>query len=293
MIPTRPLRVPTPADVRYAYGRCSRAIAPATVIDFMATIGPVVGDPFIVRTIAVAVVDISGMKPPERKIKYLDNLLSDINFPPEVAREINRIVDRIKPPPDFANLADRLVPPMSNLTGAILEPPFPVLEEARRQVVTSPVSRQAYDESVTAFQNLRDDLVRHISYGLVIHSVAPDPTRGELIDNAIERIPERLALLDLAAGIFGMTLHHPETWPKQQDTPLQLVATLNAAKARDTAVQKYVDDGNTITPARNLRAIVDDLVIDHCQRAISSGSRDLRTFAFWQQVMHNSPDVTV
>jgi hypothetical protein len=259
----------------------------------MATIGPVVGDPFIVRTIAVAVVDISGMKPPERKIKYLDNLLSDINFPPEVAREINRIVDRIKPPPDFANLADRLVPPMSNLTGAILEPPFPVLEEARRQVVTSPVSRQAYDESVTAFQNLRDDLVRHISYGLVIHSVAPDPTRGELIDNAIERIPERLALLDLAAGIFGMTLHHPETWPKQQDTPLQLVATLNAAKARDTAVQKYVDDGNTITPARNLRAIVDDLVIDHCQRAISSGSRDLRTFAFWQQVMHNSPDVTV
>ena len=288
MIPTRPLRGPTRNNVLQAYGSVTYADAPDALVDFMATIGPTIGDPFIVRTIAVAVADICGMQPPERKIEHLDRLLGDVNFPPEVAREINRVTDRVVVPSEFVDLAAKLVPPMHNLTGAVLEPPFPVPEGARLQVETSSTARLVYDEIITSFQSLHDDLVRHISYGLLIYSVAPSPTREEVAQNASERIPERLALLDLAAGVCGMTLHHPETWPEGTNR-MQLMTMLNEAKARDAAVQEYLDSGETITPVRNLMAIIDDLVIDYCQRAIRTRNRDLMPVAFWRQVLKNGP----
>lgn len=288
MMPSRPLRGPTPNDILRAFSHCSYAVAPNAIIDFMATIGPEVGDPFIVRTIAVAVVDISGMKPPARKVKHLDNLLDDVNFPPDVAREINRVIDLIHLPSDLRDLADRLVPPLHNLAGAVLEPPFPVSDQARDQVANSPVSQKVYDEVMASFHTRREDFVTHVGYGLLLHTVAPEPTRRKGVENSIERIPEHIALMDLAAGICGMTLHHPETWWGRK-TRMELVTMYNHARARDTAVQEVVDSGETITPVRNLTAIIDDLVIDYCQRTMKADDQDLRPLPFWHQVLSNTP----
>ena len=291
MVKNRPLWLPTEAGIANAYRSCSRWITPAVMLDFMATIGPIVGDPFIVRTIAVTIVNISSMNPPVRKIRHLDMLLSDVNFPPEVSRAINSTLDRIIPPPDFVNLAERIITPMNNLTGALLEPPFPVPEGATERVMTDPVSRLAYDEAMTAFGNLRERFVRHVSYGLVMHTVAPDPTRDEIVTNAQEGIREHLAVMDMAAMMFGMILHHPDTWDETAVDPLRAVTLLNECKARDNTVQAYIDDGNTISQARKVLAMIDDLLIDHCERLVSSPDNDLSALPFWVRVRDNAPYV--
>lgn len=288
MTPARPLRVPTPDNFLYAFSRCSYSVAPDPIINFMATIGPEIGDPFIVRTIAVAVVDISGMKPPERKVKHLDKLLDEINFPPEVAREINRVIDLIELPPRLRDLADWLVPPLHNLAGAVLEPPFPVSDEARDQVANSPISQKVYEEVMASFHNRREEFVTHVGYGLLLHTVAPEPTRQKGVQNSIEHIPEHIALVDVAAGICGMTLHHPETW-RGRKSRMELVTMLNRARARDTAVQEVIDSGETITPVRNLTAIIDDLLIDYCQRTIKADNPDLTPLPFWRRLLGNTP----
>ena len=291
MVKNRPLWLPTEAGVANAYRSCSRSITPMVMLEFLTTIGPMIGDPFICRTIAVTLVNISGMHPPVRKIQHFDNLMQEVNFPPDVARVMNSMLDRIIPPSDFVRLADRLLTPMNNLTGALLEPPFPVSEEAAEWVRTDPVGIQAYDEAVTAIGNIRERFVRHVSYGLVMHTVAPDPTRDEIVKNAQEGIPEYLALIDMAAMMFGMILHHPDTWPKEPPEPLQAVTLLNEAKARDATVQAYIDEGNTISQGRKVLAMVDDLMIDHLERVVSSEESDLRTLPFWHRVRDNAPYV--
>lgn len=291
MVENRPLWLPTEAGIANAYRSCTRWITPPVMLDFMATIGPIVGDPFMVRTIAVTIVNISSMNPPVRKIRHLDILLGDVNFPPEVSRAINSTLDRIVPPPDFVRLAERIITPMNNLTGALLEPPFPVPEGSTERVMTDRVSRLAHDEAITAFGNLRERFVRHVSYGLVMHTVAPDPMRGEIVTHAQEGIREHLAVMDMAAMMFGMILHHPDTWDETAADRLRVVTLLNEAKARDIAIQEYIDEGNTISQPRKVLAMVDDLLINHCERLVSSPDSDLSAFPFWVRVHGNSPYV--
>ena len=287
--PRQKLRMPTPGAIRNAFNSCGRRQTPNELIDFMATIGPTIGDPFVVRLIAVEVARVANMKPPERKIKYLDNLFNTVNFPPKVAQEVNRAVDRVVVPPEFVMLAERIMPPLDNLTRPLLEPPLPASKKTSRQVMTSPVSRQCYDELMEAFKAVRDNFVDSISTNLVVHSVAPDPLRTDGLDNAVELIREIIDVMHTAATACGMVLHHPESWPSSRPTRLDLVTMLNEAKAREAAVQEMLDAEQTVTPLRKLTAIMDDLVIEYCERTIKSGGRDLRTFPFWKKVNNDTP----
>ena len=58
----------------------------------MTAIYPAINDVFIAYSIATAVAQIGCMRP-ARKIKHPDILLDEVNFPPSVAREINRVID--------------------------------------------------------------------------------------------------------------------------------------------------------------------------------------------------------
>ena len=161
----------------------------------MATIGPIVGDPFVVRLIATSVSQISGMKPPERKIKHLDDLMSQVNFPPEVAQAIERVVDRVVVPRDFFRLADRMVTPPGDLTRAVREGIFLETPEAAKQFRNSPLFRKCHEELIASLTTIRDDLVRSISHNLVTYSLAPESSREEMLQGALKLYPEYSALL--------------------------------------------------------------------------------------------------
>ena len=288
--PRQELLMPTPGAIRNAFNSCGRRQTPNELVDFMATIGPTIGDPFVVRLIACEVARIASMKPPERKIKYLDNLFNTVNFPPTVAQEVNRAVDRVVVPPEFVFLAERIMPPLDNLTLPILEPPLPDSEKSSRQVImASPVSRRCYEELMEAFKAIRDNFVDSISTNLVVHSAAPDPLRADGLDNAVHLIREIIEVMHMAATACGMILHHPESWPSSQPTRLDLITMLNEAKAREAAVQEMLDAEQTVTPLRKITAIMDDLVIEYCEQTIKTGGRDLRTFPFWKKLNNDTP----
>ena len=255
----------------------------------MATIGPIVGDPFIVRLIATSVSQISGMKPPERKIKHLDDLMSQVNFPPEVARAIEGVVDRVVVPRDFFRLADRMVTPPGDLTRAVRESIFPVSAEDPKGVRNSPLFRKCHEELMASLTTIRDDLVRSISHNLVTYSLAPESSREEMLEGALKLYPEYSALLDMAARACGMILHHPDTWPQGDATRFQLVTLLNEAKARDAAVQEALDSDRPVSNARKVAAYLDDLLIHYCERTIAAGADDLTTLPFWIRVHQNTP----
>ncbi len=255
----------------------------------MATIGPVVGDPFVVRLIATSVSQISGMKPPERKIKHLDDLMSQVRFPPEVVQAIERVVDRVVVPRDFFKIADRMVTPPSDLTRAIREGIFIETPEAARQFRNSPLFRKCHEELLASLTTIRDDLVRSISHNLVTYSLAPESSREEMLQGALKLYPEYSALLDLSARACGMVLHHPDTWPQGEVTRFQLVTLLNEAKARDAAVQEALDSDRPVSNARKVTAYLDDLFIHYCERTIAAGANDLTTLPFWIQVHQNTP----
>ena len=258
----------------------------------MATIGPTVGDPFIVRLIATSVSQISGMKPPERKIKHLDNLMSEVNFPPEVAQAIERVVDRVVVPRDFFKLADQMVTPVSDLTRAVREglyPPSPQATEAAKRLSASALSRKCRAELMTSLIAIRDNLVHSISHNLVTYSLAPDTSREEMLEGALKLYPEYSALLDMSARACGMILYHPETWPTADATRMQLMVLLNEAKAREATVQEALDSDQDVTTIRKMTAFLDDLFIDYCERTIAAGANDLSTLPFWIRVNQNTP----
>lgn len=258
----------------------------------MATIGPVVGDPTVVRLIATSVSQISGMKPPERKIKHLDDLMSQVNFPPEVVRAIEGVVDRVVVPREFFKLADQMVTPLNDLTRAVREALFPTsaeAAEAARRLRTSALSRKCHEELMASLIAVRDNLVRSISHNLVTYSLAADISRPEMLDGALKLYPEYSALLDMSARACGMVLHHPETWPSGEATRRQLMVLLNEAKARDATVQKAIDTDQPVTTIRKVTAYLDDLFIDYCERTIAGGANDLSTLPFWIRVHQNTP----
>jgi len=262
------------------------------LIEFMATIGPVVGDPTIVRHIATSVSQIGGMEPPERKIKHLDDLMSQVRFPPEVARAIEDVVDRVVVPREFFKLADRMVAPTKELRRAIREAILAESSEAIKQVRNSPIYRKCHEELMTSLTTTRDNLVRSIGHNLVTFSLAADISRQEMLDGALKLYPEYSALLDMSARACGMILHHPETWPQDEATRMRMMVLLNQAKAREATVQEALDKDLPVTNARKVAAFLDDLFIDYCERTIAAGANDLSTLPFWIRVQEttHAPD---
>ena len=287
MIPPRPLRLPTYAEVRQAFD-APREL-PAEVRQFMATIAPVLGRDSLAASTASLVVMIAAEEP-DRKVKRLDLLLSEINFPREVVREINTFVDHVSAPPEYRRIAERIVPPLENLTGAMLEtePPFPVFK------FTEPMSelqRLVYDEAMTSFVALRDDHVRTFTSFMFCNDMAPDFLRRQDTPKLIDHVIKRIEYLDFAAGICGVTLQNPYTWEENKVDRMKVIATLNDCQTRADAMQEMVDNDVDVSPARHVLAIVDDLIIDYCQRAVRLRSRDVRPLAFWLRVLGNSPFV--
>lgn len=272
MPPTRNLKIPSESEIRRTFDRWRRP--PPVLRDFMLTIAPIVDNDFITCTIALAVTHIGSMRP-DRKIQHLDNLLDEVNFPREVAREINNVIDLIEPPPEFYRVAQKFVPPLTTLTAA-LRPP------------RHPLPRQAHQEALTSFNDLRDQFVKDLAYGFVSHTVAHESQREEGIQRAVDQIGKRIRRIDTASAVCDFTLRSP-AWQERTVTPLMVVTLLNAAKARDAEVQKQIDENIPLTDARSVRAIIDDLTISHCERAINTRTQQLKPFAFWEEAIRNAP----
>ena len=284
-LPSRPLRLPTHAEVLRAFNTPREL--PPEMRQFMAAIRPMVDEDFIMESIASLVAAVGSMRP-DRKIKHLDKLLSEINFPRNVVREINDFVDNVSAPPEYGRTAERIVPPLENLTGAILEtgPPFPVFK------FTEPMSELqslVYDEAMTSFTTLRDEHIHHVSYSLFCNDLSPDFIKLKNEPRVVGHIIKRIEYLDFAAGICGVTLHNPDTWEHDKVDRMKVIATLNDCKSRDDVMQQMVDDELDVSPPRHVLSIVDDLIIDYCQRTVRRKSRDLRPLAFWLRVLSNSP----
>ncbi len=269
MTAARPLRVPTEAQIRRAFN--SYPSPPKELSRFMTAIYPVVDDVFITYTIATAVAQIASMGP-ARKIKHLDILLGEVNFPPSVAREINRTIDLVVVPPGYTRAAERLLPPLENLAGALTEP-------------DAALPRQTYREVMQSFETIRADFVKYVSNGFVGFTVAHESWRERFLRSAVEKIPERIRNIDKIAAICDSVLQAPATWQEPAVTPMRLVAILNASKARDDEAQQLVDDGATLSAARAFLTIIDELIIDHCERDMKAGPPPSQTAAFWQQVL--------
>ena len=140
-------------------------------------------------------------------------------------------------PREFFKLADRMVAPTKELARAIREgilTESAESSEAIKQVRNSPIYRKCHEELMTSLTTTRDNLVRSISHNLVTFSLAADISRPEMLDGALKLYPEYSALLDMSARACGMILHHPETWPHDEATRMQLMVALNEAKARES-----------------------------------------------------------
>ena len=272
MPPTRNLKIPSESEIRRTFGRWR--CPPPVLRDFMLTIAPIVDNDFITSTIALAVTHIGSMRP-ERKIQHLDNLLDEVNFPREVAREINNVIDHVQPPPEFYRVAQKFVPPLTTLTAA-LRPP------------RAPIPRQAYQEAITSFTEMREQFVKDLAYAFVSHTVAHQSQREEGVQRAVDQIGKRIRRLDIASAVCDFTLNSP-AWQERTVTPLMVITLLNAAKARDREIQQQIDENIPITDARSVRAIIDDVTISHCERAINTPSQQLQPFAFWEEATRNAP----
>ena len=285
MIPPRPLRLPTYSEVRQAFD-APREL-PADVRKFMATIAPMLGKESLAQSTASLMAMVASEQP-DRKVKSLDKLLGEINFPREVIREINTFIDHVSAPPEYRRIAERIVPPLENLTGAMLEtePPFPVFK------FTEPMSelqRLVYDEAMTSFVALRDDHVRTFTSFMFCNDMAPDFLRRQDTPKLIDHVIKRIEYLDFAAGICGVTLHNPYTWEDIPVDRMKVIATLNDCQSRADVLQHRVDNHLDVVPHRHVLGIIDDAIIEYCQRTVRLRSEDLRPLAFWQRVLHNSP----
>ena len=268
MSASRPLRIPTAAQIRRTYVKRQSPI-PA-LRQFMATIAPMVNDRFITYTIASAVSYIGPMRG-ERKTKHLNDLMGDVPFPKDVAREIYQVIDQVTVPPEYVRDIDRLVPPLENLAGAVAEPQDAGL-------------RPTYDDVMAAFDANRAHLVRELSQALVGFGVAHESNRESYLNNLVEKIPTRIRYIDQVGEICNSILTNPSTWQDRTIAPAQVITMQSQSKARDDEAQELIDTYSEISPERYVLGTVDEMIMDSCERAINARSRELQPFAFWQEV---------
>ena len=285
LTPDRPLRVPPAAQIRRIFEQ-HHELHPA-LRQFRTTVASIVESDFTADLLTVTVAEIAGLKP-QHKIKRLDQLMSEVNIPPDVARAMQETVEQVTAPPECVAAAERILPPLTNLAGALLEtgPPFPTF---RFEGPMSPQQQAAYRESLNSLQVVREEFLHSLSYAFICIAAAPAAQRGENLRIIIQRIIDGIKQFDLAASICGVTLHNPQTWRWSQNNRMQLVKVLGECRARDTVMQRMNDDGQNASPARRVVAIIDDAVIAYCERTMKADTADLTPLAYWRQVLGNSP----
>ena len=176
MTPARPLSVPTPSDIRCIFDEPRQP--PKVLRDFMRAAAPMIKDDFITEIAASVVASIAASSPGMR-IKRLYKLTSQVNFTPELAREVTRTADRLNAPREYVEAAERMVPPLENLAGGLREtgPPFPSF---KFEEPMSPEQEGAYRESMTSLgegpQGIGSSRVLLADSGF---GVAPVSSRGQ------------------------------------------------------------------------------------------------------------------
>ena len=266
--PSPLLRLPSDAQIRRTFQR--RQSPTPELHQFMRTIAPMVKNRMITYIIASSASYIGAMGP-ERRARHLANLMESVNFPQDVARELRQAVEQITTPEEYLRDADRLAPSLENLTAAFVAPE----DDAPRQ--------QVYDEVMEAFDGSRQHLVREIARALVGYGVTHESMRERYLHNAAATLPSRMRGIDVAAQICNEVLHdNPAAWQERRLTPAQVARLQSEARTRDDEVQKIIDEDHDVEPNRYVLAIIDEMIMGHCERAIAARSRHLAPFAFWQ-----------
>ena len=289
MTPARPLSIPAPSDIRRIFDEPRQP--PKALRDFMQAAAPMIEDDFITE-IAASVVASIAASPPGMRIKRLDKLMGEVNFTPDLAREVSRTADRLNAPREYAEAAERMVPPLENLAGGLLETghPFPTF---RFEEPMSPEQEGAYRESMTSLGQVRKELVHQVCYSLIVDSVSPRSQREDNIERFTKYVTDGIEQFDIAASICGVTLHNPSTWQWDKADQKNLIFTMHRCEARDLQMQELMLQDKIASPARNVASIIDDSIIDYCKRTIKArpSARNLSALAYWRQVLANTPAV--
>ena len=293
MTPARPLSVPVPSDIRRIFDEPRQP--PKALRDFMRAAAPMIKDDFITE-IAASVVASIAASPPGMRIKRMDKLTSQVNFTPELAREVTRTADRLNAPREYVEAAERIIPPLENLAGGLLEtgPPFPRFKFEEQM---SPEQEGAYQESMDSLGEARKELVHHVGYSLIVDSVSPRSHREDNIERFTKYIIEGVERFDVAASICGVTLHNPSTWQWGPSEPRadqkNLIFTMHRCERRELQMQELILQERDISPARHVSSIIDDCIINYCKRTIKArpSARNLTALAYWRQVLANTPAV--
>ena len=289
MTPGRPLIVPTPSDLRRIFDEPRQP--PKALRDFMRAAAPMIDNDFITEVAASVVASIAA-SPPGMRIKRMDKLMGQVNFTPELAREVTRTADRVNAPPEYVEAAERMVPPLENLAGGLLETSYP-FPPFRFEEPMSPEQEGAYRESMTSLGKVRKEFVHHVCFSLIVDSVSPRSQREDNIERFTKYIIDGIERFDVAASICGVTLHNPSTWQWDAADQKNLIFTMHRAEARDLQMQELILQERDISPARNVLSIIDDSIIDYCKRTIKArpSARNLTALAYWRQVLVNTPNV--
>ena len=289
MTPARPLSVPSPSDIRRIFDEPRQP--PKALRDFMQAAAPMIEDDFITEIAASVVASIAASSPGMR-IKRLDKLMGEVNFTPALAREVSRTADRLNAPREYVEAAERMVPPLENMAGGLLEtgPPFPSF---RFEEPMSPEQEGAYRESMASLGEARKELVHHVGYSLIVDSVSPRSHREDNIGRFTKYIIEGIERFDVAASICGVTLHNPSTWQWDKADQKNLIFTMHRCEARELQMQELILQERDISPARHVSSIIDDCVINYCKRTTKArpSARNLSAMAYWRQVLANTPAV--
>ena len=257
----------------------------------MRAAAPIIKDDFITEVAASVVASIAASSPGMR-IKRLDKLTSEVNFGPALSAEVTRAADRLNAPREYVEAAERMVPPLENLAGALLEtgPPFPVF---RFEEPMSPQQEGAYRESMTSLGKVRKEFVHHVGYSLIVDSVSPRSHREDNIQRFTKYIVDGIERFDVAASICGVTLHNPSTWQWDEADQKNLIFTMHRCEGRELRMQELILQERDISPARHVSSTIDESIIDYCKRTINArpSVRNLSALAYWRQVLANTPAV--
>ena len=289
MTPARPLIIPAPSDIRRVFDEPRQP--PKALRDFMQAAAPMIESDFITEVAASVVASIAA-SPPGMRIKRLDKLTSEVNFGPALAREVTRTADRLIAPREYIEAAERIVPPLENLAGALLETGYP-FPPFKFEEPMSPEQEGAYRESMISLDEVRKEFAHHVCYSLIVDSVSPQSQREENIERFTKYIIEGVERFDVAASICGVTLHNPSTWQWDKADHKNLIFTMHRSERRDLQMQELMLQERDISPARHVGAIIDDSIIDYCKRTIKArpSARNLTALAYWRQVLSNTPAV--